>query len=117
MTITLFGIKNCDSVKKAQRWLEQAGIDYQFHDFRGAGLSEPLLDSWLQQCEWSALLNKRSTSFRQLDEADKQVADEAHAKRLLLAQPTLVKRPVLTYAGGILIGFNANQYAEQLSAQ
>jgi len=106
----LYGIKNCDTVKKARKWLEQAGLDYQFHDFRADGLNEQQLADWCGALGWEALLNRRSTSWRQLDDADKTDLDEARAKTLMLANPTLIKRPVLTTDAATMVGFKAEQY-------
>ncbi|TKB57567.1 ArsC family reductase [Ferrimonas aestuarii] len=114
----LYGIKNCDSVKKAKKHLEQADIGYQFHDFRQDGLSEAKVDAWLQQVEWKTLLNTRSTSWRQLDDAIKADLDAAKAKALILDNPTLVKRPVLEFGEGqVEVGFKAARYDELFASQ
>ena len=111
MTITLHGIKNCDSVKKARQWLSAAGIDYEFRDFRAAAPTAAEIQSWLEHCEWQQVLNKRSTTWKSLGEGDKAgVNDAATALKLLAANPTLIKRPVLTTTDGVWIGFNSAHY-------
>ena len=112
----LYGIKNCDTVKKARHWLDGANLAYEFHDFRVDGLSAELLDSWCDELGWEALLNRRSTSWRALSDTDKESINEANAKRLMLATPTLIKRPVLNANQKILVGFKAAQYESQLLA-
>jgi Spx/MgsR family transcriptional regulator len=107
---TLYGIKNCDTVRKARRWLEQHQIPYQFHDLREDGLTTELLSSWVVQLGWEALLNKRSTSFRQLSETARQVADAETASALMLATPTLIKRPLLVHHQQLHLGFKAETY-------
>ncbi|GLP94752.1 ArsC family reductase [Paraferrimonas sedimenticola] len=113
---TLYGIKNCDSVKKAQKFLNANEHAYQFHDFVSQGLSEETIDQWLEAASWEVLLNKRSTNFRALSDDDKQDIDQAKAKALMLANPKLVKRPVLIGKQGILVGFKAEQYQAWLKA-
>ena len=112
MTVTLHGIKNCDSVKKAREWLETAKIDYVFRDFREQPLSVPEAIGWLKSCGPEVVVNRRSTTWKQMDSSDRALADEpASAAALLVANPTLVKRPVLDNAGTFTIGFNADEYA------
>ena len=93
--LTLYGIKNCDTVKKARHWLEAHGIAYQFHDFRQDGLEQKRLQSWIKALGWEAIVNKRSTTWRNLADKDKAISDAQQAVKLLLANPTLIKRPVL----------------------
>lgn len=96
MTITLYGIPNCDTVKKARTWLEQQGIAFDFHDFKKAGVSPALIDGWLQQLDWEQVLNRKGTTWRKLDEAVRAaVVDAASAKAVLLENPSAIKRPVL----------------------
>ncbi len=109
MAIVLYGIKNCDTVKKARQWLTEHHIDYRFHDFRSDGLDAELLSTWLNQVGLDVLLNRNSTSFKQLSDDDKQNITEAKASALMLATPTLIKRPVLDLHGRIIVGFNAKQ--------
>lgn len=110
-TTKLYGIKNCDTVKKARQWLDQQGIEHQFHDFRVDGLEASRIDAWRQQVSWEALLNKRSTTWKQLDDAGKAGVNSDTVTSLLLANPTLIKRPVLEHSGDIHIGFKAAEYA------
>ena len=113
MTI-LYGIKNCDSVKKAKKWLEQENIAYDFHDFRSDGLSPELLQAFIKDADISALLNKRSTSFRNLADDIKNNLTDQVAQEAMLAQPTLIKRPLLKYGDTLLVGFKDKQYQETL---
>ncbi len=111
---TLYGIKNCDTVKKARAWLEAQGMAYQFHDFRKEGLDAPLLEKWEAKLGWEALLNKRGTSWRKLDESQREGVDRVKAMALMLDQPSLIKRPVLETVTKTLIGFTADYYADEL---
>ena len=114
--VTLCGIKNCDSVKKARKWLEANGTNYQFHDFRADDLGQEKLQQWNQAVGWETLLNKRGTSWRQLPQEIKDSVDEASALALMLENPTLIKRPVLELDNGsVHVGFKAEEYAELLS--
>lgn len=110
--ITLFGIKNCDTVKKAQRWLDAHSIVYQFHDLRAQPLPEETLTNWLQQCGVTALINKRSATYRNLSQTQKQVIkpEDPELIALLQQQPTLIKRPVLAYREHLEIGFQPERY-------
>ena len=110
----LYGIPNCDTVKKARKWLEQHNVDYVFHDFRKDGLSEKNLKDWFKAVDWEQLLNKRSTSWRNLADNQKQGLTKASASKLMLANPTLIKRPVLVSGKQVLVGFNAADYKSQL---
>lgn len=111
---TLYGINNCDTVKKARRWLETHGVEYRFHDVRSDGLTPALLHRWSQGLGWETLLNRRGTTWRRLPDKDKEVSSEAHATALMLSHPTLIKRPVLEVGKTILIGFDAGRYGELL---
>ncbi len=108
--LTLYGIKNCDTVKKARRWLEDHDIDYQFHDFRQDGLAKTLLNSWLEQLGWEAIVNKRSTTWRNLSDKEKEITTNAQAAKLLLANPTLIKRPVVEKNKTLLVGFKEAEF-------
>ena len=108
--LTLYGIKNCDTVKKARRWLEDHGIEYKFHDFRQDGLEKNLLSTWVNTLGWEAILNKRSTTWRTLPDKDKDIASDAQAIKLLLANPTLIKRPVTQGNNVLLVGFKEAEY-------
>ena len=108
--LKLYGIKNCDTVKRARRWLEQNSIEYGFHDYRVDGLSPELLDSFESKLGWDAMLNRRSTSWRQLSDTDRQELNSDKAKNLMLAQPTLIKRPVLENGSELILGFSPELY-------
>ncbi|MGB3622431.1 ArsC family reductase [Ketobacter sp. MCCC 1A13808] len=105
MSTTLYGIPNCDSVKKARKWLDANGVEFEFHDFRKDGLSEATMEQWLQQQSWEVLLNKRGTTWRQLPEDVKHNTDASNAKKLMLENLTLIKRPVVIHDQSILVGF------------
>lgn len=107
---TLIGIKNCDSVKKAKKWLEQNGIEYAFHDLREQGVDKAALDTWIEELGWETLLNKRSTTWKQLSDEERKDIDKSKAMALLLAYPTLIKRPVLITSKGIMVGFKEAEY-------
>lgn len=107
---TLYGIKNCDTVKKARKWLDAKGINYSFHDFRADGLSKKDLQTWIKSVGWEALLNKRSTTWRQLPEKSQKTVDEGKAVDLMASHPTLVKRPVLVHGKKIQVGFKEADY-------
>ena len=113
MTI-LYGIKNCDSVKKAKKWLEQENIPYQFHDFRIDGLSSELLQEFITKADLTLLLNKRSTTFRNLTDEIKNNLTDGVMAEIILAQPTLIKRPLLKHNQAFLVGFKDSQYQETL---
>lgn len=106
----LYGIKNCDSVKKARAWLDQQHIEYQFHDFRTDGLSATLLNDFVQRSDWQQLLNRRSTTWKELPPNEREDLDLEKACGLMLANPTLIKRPVLQTGDQLLIGFDPVQY-------
>ncbi|MEN8170163.1 MAG: ArsC family reductase [Pseudomonadota bacterium] len=108
---TLSGIKNCDSVKKARKWLEAQNVDYRFHDFRSDGLEQQKLQQWNKVVGWEILLNRRGTSWRQLPQPVKDNIDESSALSLMLENPTLIKRPVLELDdGSVHVGFKAEEY-------
>ena len=108
--LTLYGIKNCDTVKKARRWLEDHGVAYQFHDFRQDGLDKKQLSGWVEQLGWEAVVNKRSTTWRNLSDKDKEITTDAQAVKLLATNPTLIKRPILEKNKILLIGFKEADY-------
>lgn len=107
---TLYGIKNCDTVKKARRWLEENNLEYQFHDFRADGLEQQQVQQWLAELGNGVLVNKRSTTWKQLDEAQKEQALSDGAAALLCEHPTLIKRPVLDTGDQRQVGFSADNY-------
>jgi len=106
----LYGIKNCDSVKKARQWLDKHNVEYQFHDFRVDGLTSEQLQIFIERAGWESVLNKRSTSWRQVDETQKIDLNAEKAAVLMLANLTLIKRPVLVAGEQLFIGFNAENY-------
>jgi len=109
--ITLYGIPNCDSVKKARIWLDQAGLAYQFHDFKKAGLDKAIISTWLKQVAWETLVNKKGTTWRNLPDATKvSVVNAAAATTLMLENTSVIKRPVLCMKDQVLVGFDANLY-------
>jgi len=110
MTV-LYGIKNCDAVKKARRWLDERGIAYRFHDFRADGLDEKHLARWTKQLGWENLLNRRGTAWRALPEAERdKVVDAGSAVAAMLARPALIKRPVLESTGALRVGYTNGDY-------
>lgn len=110
--IILAGIKNCDSVRSAQKWLEQNGHDYSFLDLRSDQFVRHTLGTWLEKVDWTSLLNKRSATWRGLDDKDRSDLDEARAMTLMMKHPTLIKRPVLQIGNVIEVGFSAERYSE-----
>ena len=106
----VYGIKNCDTVKKARRWLDASGVAYQFHDFRMDGLDRQTIENWLQSVDWTDLLNKRGTTWRKLEDPRKDALDEINAIDLMLDNLTLIKRPVITDSSGCMVGFNEQEY-------
>ncbi|MFW5451577.1 MAG: ArsC family reductase [Methylophagaceae bacterium] len=107
----LYGIKNCDTVKKARRWCEANDVAIRFHDFRTDGLDQATINKWLQYVSWEVLLNKRSTSWKQLEPSRKEQLDQAVAIELILENPTLIKRPVLSDNTVCMVGFKETDYA------
>jgi len=114
MRITIYGIKNCDTIKKARRWLETRGVDYEFHDYKASGIDQARLERWCRELGWDALLNRAGTTFRKLPDADKRVLEARKAISLMLAQPSLIKRPVLEVDGRLLVGFRPESYQDAL---
>lgn len=110
----VFGIKNCDTVRKARRWLDAHEVEYQFHDFRQHGLDKTTIEHWLQSVDWETLLNKRGTTWRKLDDPRKDSLNQATAVDLMLENPTLIKRPVVETDNGCLVGFKDTEFAEKL---
>ncbi|MCL1142638.1 ArsC family reductase [Shewanella gaetbuli] len=106
----LYGIKNCDTVRKARKWLENNTIEYQFHDFREQDLTEDVVSNWCEKLGWEVVFNKRSTSFRALDDAQKTDLNQQTAIKLMVEQPTLVKRPVLDNGTQVMVGFKEAEY-------
>jgi len=115
VTLDLYGIPNCDTVKKARAWLDAGGRAYAFHDYKKEGANARQLSHWAAAVGWETLLNRRGTTFRGLPEADRADIDEAKALTLMAAHPSLIKRPVLEYPGGLLVGFDASGWTAALS--
>ena len=108
--LTLYGIANCDTVKKARAWLDARGAGYTFHDYKKEGTDPGKLAAWSDAVGWETLLNRRGTTFRGLSEADKTDIDRAKALRLMGANASLIRRPVAEHAGGVLVGFDAGAW-------
>ena len=111
MPVTIYGIANCDTMRKARAWLSQNGIEHHFHDYRKHGVERRRLESWCASLGWETLLNRAGTTFRKLADAEKAAVDHKQAIALMLAQPSLIKRPVLDANGRLLVGFKPDQYA------
>ena len=109
--VTIYGIKNCDTMKKARAWLEARGVAYAFHDYKAAGVERGMLQAWSKSVGWEVLFNRAGTTFRKLPEADKVRITEAKAIALMLAQPSMIKRPVLAIGGRLIVGFKPETYA------
>ena len=117
MTITLYGIKACDTMKKARVWLDEQGVDYAFHDYKVAGANKVDLERWVVEHGWETVLNRAGTTFRKLSDADKADLNADKAVALMLAQPSMIKRPVLDLGDGrTLVGFKPEHYAEAFVA-
>jgi len=116
--ITIYGIKNCDTMKKARAWLEKHGVEYLFHDYKTAGIERERLDQWCRKVGWESLLNRNGTTFRKLPDKDKNGLDAKKAVALMLAQPSMIKRPVLDLGGGeLMVGFTPELYGKALAAR
>ncbi|MFG1306757.1 ArsC family reductase [Xanthobacter autotrophicus] len=111
MATTIYGIKACETMKKARSWLEAQGIDYAFHDYKTAGIERKTLEGWVKKVGWEKLLNRSGTTFRKLPDADKEGIDEAKAIGLMLEKPSMIKRPVLETGRDLLVGFKPEDYA------
>ena len=112
MPVTIYGIKNCDTMKKARAWLDKRGVDYAFHDYKAAGIERSQLERWAKKVGWETLLNRAGTTFRKLPDKEKDGITQAKALALMLKQPSMIKRPVLEASGGkLLVGFKPEQYA------
>jgi arsenate reductase (glutaredoxin) len=110
--VTIYGIKNCDTMKKARAWLDGHGVAHTFHDYKAAGISRETLAGWARAVGWEALLNRAGTTFRKLPEAEKDGLTERQAIALMLAQPSMIRRPVLDHGGVLLVGFRPEAYAQ-----
>jgi len=107
---TIYGIKNCDTMKKAMKWLSENGVDYEFHDFKKAGLDEKTLKAWVKHVGWETLVNRRGLTWRKLPENDRNDINEAKAIALMMDNLSLIKRPVLNTSSGLHVGFKADEY-------
>jgi arsenate reductase (glutaredoxin) len=117
MANTIYGIKNCETMKKARAWLEKRSVDYSFHDYKTAGIERDRLERWCKKAGWETLLNRNGTTFRKLPDKDKTGLDAKKAIALMLGQPSMIKRPVLELGGGkILVGFTAEDYSKAVTA-
>lgn len=110
MTLTLYGIPNCDTVKKARTWLDSRGTDYAFHDYKKAGADAEKLAAWCREAGWEKVLNRAGTTFRKLPDADKADLDLAKAVRVMAANPSCIKRPIVEHDGGLLVGFKPDEW-------
>ena len=106
----MYGIRNCDTVKKARAWLESQGVEYRFHDYKAAGIDMRQLDRWCEELGWEALLNRAGTTFRKLPEPQKQNLSPETARALMLAQPSMIKRPLVELRGRLILGFKPELY-------
>jgi arsenate reductase (glutaredoxin) len=111
MKVTLYGIKNCDTMKKARAWLDAHGVSYEFHDYKSAGIGRAQLEQWRRQAGWENLLNRSGTTFRKLSEPERTELNERKAVALMLSQPAMIKRPVLARGATLLVGFDPAAYA------
>lgn len=111
MSVTVFGIPNCDTVKKARKWLEARDIDYSFVNFKTEGADPAKVQAWVADKGWEVVLNRRGTTFRQLHDEDKADLDADKATRLMEGNPSMIKRPVVEYPGGVLVGFSEDEWA------
>ena len=114
LTITIYGIKNCDTMKKARAWLERHGITYDFHDYKARGLERARLERWCRELGWEALLNRSGTTFRKLPEREKETLDAGKATELMLTQPSMIRRPVLDVGARLIVGFKPELYEDAL---
>ena len=115
MSITLYGIKACDTMKKARSWLDEHGVAYAFHDYKASAIDAASLQKWCDEHGWDKVLNRAGSTFRKLDEAHRQDLDQARAIALMLAQPSMIRRPVLDLGERTLLGFKPELYAQALA--
>jgi arsenate reductase len=113
--VTIYGIKNCDTMKKARTWLDKHGVAYAFHDYKAEGIADDTLRQWAREVGWETLLNRAGTTFRKLPEADKTALGEKKAIALMVSQPSMIKRPVLDVGGKLIVGFDPAKYAGALT--
>ena len=115
MSVTVYGIPNCDTVKKARTWLDQHGVAYTFHDYKKQGADADRITRWVEEAGWETVLNRRGTTFRALPESDKADLDAGKAVAIMAAHPSCIKRPVVEHAGGLLVGFDAKAWEQALA--
>ncbi|MCL7744826.1 ArsC family reductase [Guyparkeria hydrothermalis] len=113
--ITVYGIPNCDTVKKARKWLDAQGLSYEFHDYKKAGVPAERLDGWLDRFGWETVINRRGMSWRRLPAEEREAMNAGRAREAALANPSLIKRPVVESGEQILIGFDADEWQETLA--
>ena len=116
-TPIIYGIKNCDTMKKARAWLDGKGVTYDFHDYKTAGIAKDRLKAWSDEVGWEILLNRAGTTFKKLPDGDKEGLTERKALALMLAQPSMIKRPVLDLGGKLLVGFKPEVYAKEVGGK
>jgi Spx/MgsR family transcriptional regulator len=114
VSVTIYGIKACDTMHKARTWLDANAVAYRFHDYKAQGIERAVLDAWVRDVGWETLLNRSGTTFRKLPDEDKQGLTAEKAIGLMIAQPSMIKRPVLEVAGSLLVGFKPQVYAATL---
>jgi arsenate reductase len=118
MPVTIYGIKNCDTMKKARAWLDKHGVEYAFHDYKSTGIDRERLERWSKKVGWETLLNRSGQTFRKLPDKDKQGLTEKSALALLLAQPSMIKRPVLDLGGSkLVVGFKPETYKAEVGGK
>jgi arsenate reductase len=110
LTVTLYGIPNCDTVKKARTWLDAKGVAYEFHDYKKQGADPARLAAWQEKAGWEKVINRAGTTFRKLPDADKDGLDAVKAVRVMAANPSTIKRPIVEYPGGLLVGFKPEEW-------
>ena len=116
MSVTIYGIKACDTMKKARDWLDAHGVAYAFHDYKVAGIDRARLEAWVKQAGWETVLNRAGTTFRKLPDAAKSGLDAVKAVELMLEQPSMIKRPVLDLGGRLVVGFKPDIYQAALAS-
>ncbi|WP_454618643.1 ArsC family reductase [Bradyrhizobium cenepequi] len=117
LSITIYGIKNCDTMKKARAWLDGHGVAYDFHDYKTAGIAKDKLKQWSEEVGWETLLNRAGTTFKKLPDTDKEGLNERKALALMAAQPSMIKRPVLDLGGKLVVGFKEDVYAKEVRSR
>ena len=114
MSCTVYGIPNCDTVKKARQWLDEKGLAYSFHDYKKQGVDADRISAWVEKAGWETVLNRAGTTFRKLPEADREGLDAVKAVSIMVANPSCIKRPVVEHGGGLLIGFKPAEWEAML---